>query len=80
MADSIGDLLPKKRFSEPKEIEIIKRFILDNFNQPANISLHQTNIIITVGSSAFAGALRARLHELQRLCHTDKQLVIRIGS
>lgn len=79
MSESIQDLLANKNFDEPSEIKTIKEFVSKNYDQTAKVSINQTSIIINVPSASLAGALRLRLHELQRLCDTDKKLVIRIG-
>lgn len=80
MTDPIGNLLPKRRYEEPPEVRIIKAFVLDTFQQPVAVAVQPTQITIQVKSAALAGALRVHLHELQELCHTEKRLVIRIGS
>ncbi|MCA9331348.1 hypothetical protein KC968_00230 [Candidatus Saccharibacteria bacterium] len=80
MTNSIADLLPKERFEEPSEVRIIKDFIWKNYQQTAKVSVHTTQIIIQVPSSALAGALRVHLHNLQQLCQTNKRLILRIGS
>ena len=78
MTDSIGDLLPKARFEEPPEVRIVKDFVMEKFQQPVQVTVQPTQIIIQVKSAALAGALRVHLHELQELCETDKRLMIRI--
>lgn len=79
MTDSIRDLLPQERFEEPPEVQVIKDFVLDKFQQPVKVTIQPTQIIITVSSAALAGTLRTYLHKLQELCQTEKRLVIRIG-
>lgn len=79
MTDSISDLLGAKNYSEPKEIQIIKDFVHNNFNSPCSVTIQQRTIVIAVKGSALAGSLRLRLHELQEICKTDKRLMIRIG-
>lgn len=76
--ESIADLLAKRQAPEPPEIQIIKRFMHDSYQATASVQVQQHQIIISVPGSALAGALRPRLLELQRLCATDKRLVIRI--
>jgi len=80
MTDSIGDLLPKKRFQEPPEVRTIKEFVENKFQQSVGVTVQTSQISIQVKSAALAGALRVHLHELQTLCNTDKRLVIRIVS
>mgnify|MGYP003577973995 CR=1 FL=1 len=79
MADALGDLLPKRQFEEPPEVRIIKDFVMEKFNQPVQVGIQQTQIIIQVKSAALAGALRPHLYVLQSSCETEKRLVIRIG-
>lgn len=79
MTDSIGDILPKGRYDEPPEVKIIKDFVMSKFQQPVNVIIQQTNIVIQVKSAALAGALRGQLHIIQDKCQTDKRLIIRIS-
>lgn len=78
MTDAIGDLLPKRRFEEPPEVQIIKNFVMDKFQQPVGVTVQTTQILIQVKSASLAGALRMHLHELKQLCGTDKRLAITI--
>lgn len=79
MADSIADLLGNRDFEEPPEVRIIKDFIRKRFDAEASVTIQPHQIIIGVKESSLAGALRMHLHELKRLCATDKRLIIRIG-
>lgn len=78
MADSIKDLLFKRDFDEPPEVRLIKEFIRKRFDAEAGVAVQERQIIITVPGAALAGALRLQLHELKKLCATEKRLVIRI--
>lgn len=78
MSNSLGDILGKKDFSEPSEIQTIKSFVSDKFGQMPNVKLAETTIIITVSSASLAGALRPELHKLQAQLETKKRLIIRI--
>lgn len=78
MSDSIADLLAKKNFGEPTEVQVIKHFLKENFRSDCQVSIKPNQIIINVAGAALAGTLRLRLHELQALCQTEKRLVIRI--
>ncbi len=79
MSQALSDLLADRFDQEPGEIAVIKQFVADNFAQPVAVALRDQQIIISTPSAALAGALRPRLHELTKLCHTNKRLVIRIG-
>jgi hypothetical protein len=79
MSDSLGDLLAGRRPEEPAEVQVIKQFMLDNYQAAAGVAVRDGQIIIQVASSALAGTLRMRLHELKELCATNKRLIIRVG-
>ena len=78
--DNLREILGKKRFIEPPEIKIIKKFVHDKFDEEVSIDIKPKQIIIAVPNAALAGALRMHLHELSQLCKTNKRLSIRIGQ
>ena len=71
----MGGRTPK----EPEEIRIIKNFVQDKFKSKSGVTVQDRQIIITVQGAALAGTLRMHLHELKKLCKTQKRLVIRIN-
>ncbi len=78
MTDSLADLLRKRDFEEPPEVRIIKDFIRKRFDAHVSVTVQERQIIIGVKGSSLAGALRMHLHELKKLCATEKRLLIRI--
>lgn len=79
MSDSISDILGKKDFKEPPEIQAVKQFVSDKFGEIPSVKLTDSAIIIGVSSSALAGALRPEIHKLAEQLNTKKRLVLRIG-
>ena len=77
---SIGDILAKKGFDEPKEIKIIKKYVRDNFQSDVIITIQPKQIVIAASSAALAGTLRLHSYELAQLCQTNKRLIFRVGS
>lgn len=77
--DSIKDVLTRKDFDKPDEIQQIKDFVKSKFNEEPSVKLTKNNIIITVSSAALAGAMRMHLHHLSKDLRTDKKLLLRIG-
>ena len=77
---SIADILAKKDYDEPPEIQIIKEFVRESFNSNVGVTMQPKQIIITTSSAALAGTLRMHIHTITELCGTDKRLVFRIGS
>ena len=78
--DSLQDLLGKYRAQEPPEINIIKRYLDENFKATASIAVRDDSITITVQSASLAGTLRMRGRAIQSLCKTKKRLIFRIGG
>lgn len=77
--DDLQNILARRaRPAEPPEMIIIKEFMEQRFATTPVVAMNQREIIIGVKSSALAGALRPYLLDLQRLCDTDRRLIIRI--
>lgn len=79
MADSMGDILGKRRYDEPAEFIVIRDFVRTRFSETPKLKITQNSIFISVSNSALAGALRPHLHTLQKKAKTDKHLILRIG-
>lgn len=79
MSTPLGDILRNRRVDEPPEVQIIKSFVQKHFGASCRVVTQPQQIIIQVSGASLAGALRIKLHELQKLCKTDKRLIIRIG-
>ena len=85
--DSIADLLAKRQPQEPPEIRVIKDYIREQFQTTAGILVRERDIVITVRSSALAGALRMHAHHISRALQPfaapdapPKRLIFRVGS
>lgn len=79
--DNIADLLANRVPNEPPEIRAIKDYVQQHFRQPVHVMIRERDVVITVRSSALAGALRMRTLDLtQLLGSTGKQLVFRVGQ
>lgn len=77
---NLDDLLGKYGPKEPAEVAAIKQYILENLQAPASVALQGGAILITVRSAALANTLRFHVAKLRAAAHTDKRLIIRIGS
>lgn len=77
--DSIKDLLSRKDFEEPDEIQRIKEFVKSKFDEEPGVKITKNSIIISVSNASLAGALRLHLHHLTKDLQTDKKLLLRIG-
>lgn len=79
MTDDIASILGRRRYDEPDESQIIRRFVQEKFNSDAGVLIGERQIVITVHGAALAGTLRMHLHDLKKLCRTQKRLIIRIN-
>lgn len=79
MANNIGDIISKKQFSEPEEFKIIRRFVLDRFDEKVDLKIQNKMIVISVKGSALAGELQLCLHELSSSLPASTKLRIQIA-
>jgi hypothetical protein len=79
MVHSLQDLMAGRFDAQPPEIQIIKDFVLKEFDEDVAVAMQTHQVTISVRSSALAGALRPHLYKIKKLCNTEKRLVIRIG-
>jgi hypothetical protein len=78
--DNLADLLAQRQPSEPPEIQAIKNYVQQHFKQSVQVMVRERDVVITVRSSALAGALRMRTVDLTQLLDSaDKRLVFRVG-
>ncbi len=77
--DSLQELLSRYDPKEPDEIAAVKRYVLDEFGAKATVGLHGETLVITVKSASLANALRLRVLSLQKVAHTKRKIMFRIG-
>lgn len=77
--DSLQDILAGKQYDEPDEIAAIKRFIRDEYQSDAGVTLRERDIVVQVPSAALATRLRYDMQRLQQAAGSDKRIVLRIG-
>jgi hypothetical protein len=78
MIDSLADIMGNINFEEPPEVSVIKQFVKERYQEDVAVTVQPQRIVITVAGAALAGTLRLQLHQLKKLCQTDKRLLIRI--
>ena len=75
--DSINKILSNKSLDPPKETDKLKRFIRDNYQAEAQITMKDNRIVISVESSALANSLRLRMPEIKRDLKIEQTLNFR---
>jgi hypothetical protein len=79
--DSLADILAKRRPSEPPEIQAIKAYVQEHFREAVGVMVRERDVVITVRSSALAGALRMRAVDLGKLLEQpERRLIFRVGA
>jgi hypothetical protein len=85
--DNLADLLAKRLPQEPPEIQAIKRYVQEHFREAVGVMVRGRDVVITVRSSALAGALRMRAVDLDKLLEKQekpaepgRRLIFRVGS
>lgn len=74
--DHLSDLLLNRKYDEPAEIGIIRRFVSERYQASAEVKVLPDRIVITVAGAALASSLRSDMVEIQQLCQTTKDIVI----
>ena len=77
--DKISDLLSHKNLSEPPEIKIIQNYINEKYSEKVSVKIETNKIVIFATNSALASSIRMNIPELQKICDTDKRIVIYIN-
>ncbi len=78
MSNSLADLLANKNFDEPREMLLIKQFVVDKFQEDVEVIVHEREIIVTTTSASLANTLRLKIAELRTLTETKKRITFRI--
>jgi hypothetical protein len=79
--DSLADLLAKRQPDEPPEIRAIKAYVQQHFKEVVGVMVRERDVVITVRSSALAGALRMRSLDLSRLLEQpERKFIFRVGT
>lgn len=78
--DSLQDILGKKDFTPPNEMELIKDYIFRKYNSRCNIKIDRGAIIISVRSSSLASTLQFERGKIKDKFRLKDKLVIRVGS
>lgn len=75
--DSLQEILGRRDYSPPDEIEAIKGYIYRRYKSRAKVRLQRDAFIVSVPSSALAATLQLERGRLIEACNLTKKLVIR---
>jgi hypothetical protein len=77
--DSLQDILGKKNFQPPDEIEAIKEYVKRRYKSTCRIKLERDTIVLNVPGSALAATIQLERQQLIAACGLTKKLFIRSG-
>jgi hypothetical protein len=77
--DGIADILRRKDFDVPPEVQAIKEYVRRNYKHEVQVTVLPRSIAISARSAALIGTLRLNAPALQKAAETDKRLVFRVG-
>lgn len=78
--DSLQEILGKKDFTPPDEVEAVKAYIKRTYQSNSYVRLERGALIVRVPSSALAGTLQLEKQKIVEKCGVKNKLVIRTGS
>lgn len=77
--DNIRDILSRKDFDMPAEMQAIKEYVRRHYDAEVEITMQPRNIVVKASSSALIATLRLNAPALQAAAKTEKRLVFRVG-
>ncbi|HLG91175.1 MAG TPA: hypothetical protein VI336_03410 [Candidatus Saccharimonadales bacterium] len=81
MMDSLQDILDRKKFTPPDEIEPIKDYVRRKYKAACSVKFQRGAIIVSVPNSALAATMQLERQKMVEACKLGgKRLVIRNGQ
>jgi hypothetical protein len=74
--DDISKILSNKTVKAPKEIDLLKKFIKNKYDEDIKVTVKNNAFLIEVSKSALANAIRYDFSEIRKKI-TDKKIIIR---
>ncbi len=75
--DSVGDILGKKNFTPPDEMQAVRDYVKRRYKSPCWLTLQKDALVITVRGSALAATIQLEQNQLIETCKLTRRLVIR---
>jgi len=77
--DGISDILKRKDFDVPPEIEAIKTYVRRYYDAEVTVTSTKQGFVINAPSAGLISTLRINVTKLQKAANTDKRISFRIG-
>lgn len=74
--DSIKSILKDQDHNQPKDIGLLKEYILKNYHQEVEVSIKRDTLVLKINSSSLASILRMHLIEIKRVLKITKNIQI----
>jgi hypothetical protein len=77
--DGIADILSRKDFDVPPEVQAIKDYVRRHYDQDVHVTADKRAFIVSARSAALIGTLRLNAPAIQKAANTDKRLIFRVN-
>ena len=77
--DGISDILRRKDFDVPPEIEAIKAYVRRHYDAEITVTSAKQGLTINAPSAGLIATLRLNVTKLQKAANTEKRISFRIG-
>lgn len=78
--DSLQEIMGRKNFTPPDEMETIKQYIKRRYKSGCKIRLERDTIVLLLPGSALAATVQLERQQLIEACSITKRLFIRNGK
>ena len=79
MMDSLQEIMGRKNFTPPDEMDAIKQYIKRRYQSTCKIKIERDTIILSLPGSALASTVQMERQSLIDSCGLTKKLFIRYG-
>lgn len=77
--DSLQEIMGRKNFRPPDEMEAIKEYVTRRYNSSCKIKIERDTIVLSLPGSALAATVQMERQSLIDACGLTKKLFIRYG-
>lgn len=78
--DSLQEIMGRKNFQPPNEMEVIKQYIERRYNSACRVKIERDTITLSLPGSALAATVQMERQSLIDSCGLNKKLFVRYGK
>ena len=77
--DSLQEIMSRKNFTPPDEMEVIKQYVKRRYKSVCRVKIERDTIVLHLPGSALAATVQMERQQLIEKCNLTKKLFIRYG-